>query len=93
MRPGPAFAKIIFMLTRLITWPWWGLALIIGPLSALFTAGVLKLVDPDRSSLDLVVSGVLFGIMGLALADPMTAIIKAAMERRSENVEESRDDA
>lgn len=29
----------------------------------------------------------LFGILGLALADPMTAMTKAALERRSENVE------
>lgn len=35
-----------------------------------------------------ILASALFGIMGLALADPMTAIIKAAMERRSENVEE-----
>jgi predicted PurR-regulated permease PerM len=40
-----------------------------------------------------ILASALFGIMGLALADPMTAIIKAAMERRSENVEESRDDS
>ena len=26
----------------------------------------------------------LFGIMGLALADPMTAMIKSALQRRSE---------
>jgi predicted PurR-regulated permease PerM len=38
-----------------------------------------------------ILASALFGIMGLALADPMTALIKAAMERRSENVEESRD--
>jgi len=34
-----------------------------------------------------ILASALFGIMGLALADPMTAIIKTAMERRSENVE------
>jgi predicted PurR-regulated permease PerM len=36
-----------------------------------------------------ILASALFGIMGLALADPMTAIIKTAMERRSENVEDS----
>ena len=36
-----------------------------------------------------ILASALFGIMGLALADPMTAILKAAMERRSENVEDS----
>lgn len=39
-----------------------------------------------------ILASALFGIMGLALADPMTAIIKTAMERRSENVEEGRTD-
>jgi predicted PurR-regulated permease PerM len=34
-----------------------------------------------------ILASALFGVMGLALADPMTAIIKTAMERRSENVE------
>ena len=32
--------------------------------------------------------GALFGILGLALADPMTAMIKTALERRSEREEE-----
>lgn len=39
-----------------------------------------------------ILASALFGILGLALADPMTAIIKTAMERRSENVEETRGD-
>lgn len=39
-----------------------------------------------------ILASALFGILGLALADPMTAIIKTAMERRSQNVE-GRDDA
>lgn len=34
-----------------------------------------------------ILTSALFGILGLALADPMTAMIKTAMERRSENVE------
>lgn len=34
-----------------------------------------------------ILASALFGILGLALADPMTAMIKTAMERRSENVE------
>jgi predicted PurR-regulated permease PerM len=34
-----------------------------------------------------ILASALFGIMGLALADPMTAILKTAMERRSEKVE------
>ncbi len=38
-----------------------------------------------------ILASALFGIMGLALADPMTAMIKTAMERRSENVEEARE--
>jgi len=37
-----------------------------------------------------ILASALFGMLGLALADPMTALIKTAMERRSENVEESR---
>ncbi|WP_051273034.1 AI-2E family transporter [Sphingomonas phyllosphaerae] len=37
-----------------------------------------------------ILASALFGIMGLALADPMTAILKTAMERRSENAEDSR---
>jgi predicted PurR-regulated permease PerM len=35
-----------------------------------------------------ILASALFGIMGLALADPMTAILKTALERRSENVED-----
>lgn len=35
-----------------------------------------------------ILASALFGIMGLALADPMTALIKTAMERRSEHVED-----
>lgn len=35
-----------------------------------------------------ILASALFGIVGLALADPMTAMIKTAMERRSENVED-----
>jgi predicted PurR-regulated permease PerM len=35
-----------------------------------------------------ILASALFGIMGLALADPMTAIIKTAMERRSERIEQ-----
>ena len=38
-----------------------------------------------------ILASALFGILGLALADPMTALIKTAMERRSE-IEEERDD-
>jgi len=38
-----------------------------------------------------ILASTLFGILGLALADPMTAMIKTALERRSETVEE--DDA
>lgn len=34
-----------------------------------------------------ILASALFGILGLALADPMTAMIKTAMERRSENAE------
>ncbi|OWK29116.1 AI-2E family transporter [Sphingomonas mucosissima] len=37
-----------------------------------------------------ILASALFGILGLALADPMTAMIKAAMERRSETVEDER---
>ena len=36
-----------------------------------------------------ILASALFGILGLALADPITALIKTAMERRSENVEEA----
>ena len=35
----------------------------------------------------------LFGILGLALADPMVAMIKVALERRSEREDEKRRDA
>jgi len=34
-----------------------------------------------------ILASALFGILGLALADPMTAMIKTALERRSEKVE------
>jgi len=34
-----------------------------------------------------ILASALFGIIGLALADPMTAMLKTAMERRSEKVE------
>ncbi len=34
-----------------------------------------------------ILASALFGILGLALADPMTAMIKTALERRSEQVE------
>lgn len=34
-----------------------------------------------------ILASALFGILGLALADPMTAMIKTALERRSETVE------
>jgi predicted PurR-regulated permease PerM len=37
-----------------------------------------------------ILASALFGILGLALADPMTALIKTAMERRSETVEEEK---
>ena len=37
-----------------------------------------------------ILASALFGILGLALADPMTAMIKAALERRSENAEEEK---
>ena len=32
-----------------------------------------------------ILASTLFGVLGLALADPMTAMIKVALERRSEN--------
>ncbi|QKR98766.1 AI-2E family transporter [Sphingomonas sp. CL5.1] len=35
-----------------------------------------------------ILASALFGILGLALADPMTVLIKTAMERRSEHVED-----
>jgi len=35
-----------------------------------------------------ILAGALFGVLGLALADPMTVLIKTAMERRSEHVED-----
>ncbi|WP_088367496.1 AI-2E family transporter [Sphingomonas dokdonensis] len=38
-----------------------------------------------------ILASALFGILGLALADPMTAMIKAALERRKEVAEEERD--
>jgi predicted PurR-regulated permease PerM len=38
-----------------------------------------------------ILASALFGIMGLALADPMTAMIKVALERRSEAAEEDMD--
>ena len=34
-----------------------------------------------------ILAGTLFGILGLALADPMTAMIKVALERGSEREE------
>ncbi len=39
-----------------------------------------------------ILASALFGILGLALADPMTAMIKTAMERRSETVDERREE-
>jgi putative permease len=33
------------------------------------------------------VMGVMFGILGLALADPLVAMIKVALERRSEQAD------
>ncbi|QNE32726.1 AI-2E family transporter [Sphingomonas sp. NBWT7] len=39
-----------------------------------------------------IMASALFGILGLALADPMTAMIKTAMERRSEKVEDGDDE-
>lgn len=38
-----------------------------------------------------ILASALFGILGLALADPMIAVIKAALERRSETVEDERE--
>ncbi len=40
-----------------------------------------------------ILASALFGILGLALADPLTAMIKTAMERRSQNVEEAEEAA
>jgi predicted PurR-regulated permease PerM len=40
-----------------------------------------------------ILASALFGILGLALADPMTAMIKTALERRSEREEERGDGA
>ena len=40
-----------------------------------------------------ILASALFGILGLALADPMTAMVKAAMERRSENLEDRSEEA
>ena len=37
-----------------------------------------------------ILASALFGILGLALADPMTAVLKAALERRSETAEDER---
>ena len=39
-----------------------------------------------------ILASALFGVMGLALADPMTAMIKVALERSSERTEEEDDD-
>ena len=39
------------------------------------------------------VFGVLFGLLGLALADPLLAMIKVALERRSDRIEERDEDA
>ena len=39
-----------------------------------------------------ILASALFGILGLALADPMTAMIKAALERRKEVAEDDRDE-
>jgi len=36
--------------------------------------------------------GVLFGILGLALADPMVAMIKVWLERRAHRNQEEQDD-
>ncbi len=40
-----------------------------------------------------ILASALFGILGLALADPMTALVKTAMERRAETVEERAEEA
>jgi predicted PurR-regulated permease PerM len=40
-----------------------------------------------------ILASALFGILGLALADPMTAMVKTAMERRSERLDDDRDGA
>lgn len=40
-----------------------------------------------------IMTGALFGILGLALADPMTALIKTAMERRAEGFDGGDDPA
>ncbi|MBW6527244.1 AI-2E family transporter [Sphingomonas sp. RHCKR7] len=37
-----------------------------------------------------ILASALFGILGLALADPMTAMVKTAMERRSERLDDDR---
>ena len=39
-----------------------------------------------------ILASALFGILGLALADPMTAMLKTALERRSEREEEKADE-
>jgi len=36
------------------------------------------------------IMGVMFGILGLALADPLVAMIKVALERRSEQADADR---
>ena len=52
---------------------------------------------PDVQAISETVPGyeasALFGILGLALADPMTAMVKTAMERRSERLDDDRDGA
>ncbi len=40
-----------------------------------------------------ILASALFGILGLALADPMTALVKTALERRSERVDDQEDGA
>ena len=40
-----------------------------------------------------ILASALFGILGLALADPMTAMLKTAMERRSERLDGDTGDA
>ena len=40
-----------------------------------------------------ILASALFGILGLALADPMTALVKTAMERRAETIEEHAEEA
>ena len=38
----------------------------------------------------IVIMGILFGILGLFLADPLLAMIKVALERRAEQAEEGK---